>query len=241
MPKNRKSPNYLKFILIVFAVIIISLVLLSFFTDPVEKINNNDTVLGSSNYDIPDIVSGNLISYIKQKTITGPSINDNSPILGNIDAPITIFEFSCFGCPASRKIQPILDQLLDKYESEIKIVWKDLLIPEIYPEAEIAHVAARCAQRQDKFWEYSKLLWNNQNDFSRDNLKNLASEIDIDTKEFEECLDDKDIIEIINSDIDEAAQLSIPGTPHFYINTQEISGIATLEDFEQIINVELSR
>ncbi|MDO8668703.1 MAG: thioredoxin domain-containing protein [Candidatus Buchananbacteria bacterium] len=188
-----------------------------------------------------NIESSNLISYVKKNIITEPTVNPDSPVLGPADAPVTIFEFSCYGCPASRDIQPILKEVLAKYPDKVKLVWKDLTLPDLYPQAELAHLASRCAQEQSKFWPYQEQLWQNQNDFSLNNLKKIGQDIGLNASTLNDCITSKKFQNLIDADVSEAAQLMISGTPHFYINSQEIFGLATLEDFETVINAELNR
>jgi protein-disulfide isomerase len=239
---NKKRPNYLKFIIVVIVSIIIGFGLLTVITKDTADIDNS--ILGQYDFDLPkasDLTSTNLISFVKKNNIIEPIEYDNSPVLGNPDASIVIYEFSCFGCPSSKSIQPILKEVLDIYPDQIKLVWKDLPIPELYPEADRAHIAGRCAQKQNKFWQYHDSLWENQTNFSIENLKDIGDKIGLNAKQLEKCIENEETKSIINKDVDEASQLLISGTPHFYINSQEIFGTATVEDFEQIINIELNR
>lgn len=239
---SKKTTNYLQFILIIFSVIFIATGMLSAFSKDNENSYSNKVNSAIDDLDLsPELISNNLITYIKKSILISPTKSINSPLRGNPNAPVTIFEFSCYGCPASKSMQPILNQLLELYPDQINIVWKDLPISDLYPTAELAHVAARCASEQGAYWEYHDKLWENQNDFSLNNLKNIAKQIDIDEERLEQCINNKETINLIESDISEAAQLSIPGTPHFYINNQEISGSIELEDFKNIIEIELNR
>jgi len=240
MPKA-KNPNYLKFILIVFVIIFIVLTILAMTSKTPETASDPLADILNEFRAQPQIETSNLMSFVKKNIITEPTTFKTSPILGPVDAPVTIFEFSCFGCPASRDIQPILKEVLNKYPQDVKLVWKDLPIPDLYPEADLAHLAARCAQTQGKFWEYQEKLWQNQADFSLKNLKTLGQDIKLNIPQLTECINNKTFQNLIDADIGEAAQLSISGTPHFYVNNQEIFGVATLEDFEIVINAELSR
>lgn len=238
---NKKNPNYLKWILIIFGVMFILMLLLAIFTkSPEIKSDPLADALKDFNTKL-DLESSNLITYVKQNIITEPTIGENSPVLGKDDASITIFEFSCYGCPASKEVQPILKQILDKYSDQVKLVWKDLPLPDLYPQADLAHLASRCASDQGKFWQYQDKLWENQNDFSLNNLKKIGQDVGLDVNKLTDCINSKKFQNLIDADVDEAAGLSISGTPHFYINTQEISGIATLEDFEIVIKAELNR
>lgn len=239
--KKNKKPNYLKFILITIIIFFIILTILALTTKTVASPADPLTDILKEFNNQPTIESSNLLSYVKKNTITEPTINSSSPILGKADAPITIFEFSCYGCPASRDIQPVLKEILNAYPDQVKLIWKDLPIPDLYPQAELAHLAARCAADQGKFWEYHDLLWQNQNDFSLENLKAIGQSLKLNTDQLTTCINSKKFQDLIDNDVNEAADLVISGTPHFYVNNQEIFGVAAFEDFEIVINAELNR
>lgn len=238
MPKKKKL-NYLKFIILILGLMITGLIFVSLDANISNKaanlLNNSDLNTNTK------IISQNLISYVKDQTLISPTVSANAPYLGLANAPITIFEFSSFGCPNSREIQPILKQILAKYPNQVKLVWKDLPLPELYPQADTAHLAARCAQAQGQFWPYHDLLWQNNSNLSEENLKKIAKELQLNENDFNACLQKQSPAKLIEADISQASELAIIGTPHFYINSQEIVGSASLADFEKIIEIELNR
>ena len=61
-------------------------------------------------------------------------------------------------------------------------------------ESQWAAEASECAADQDKFWEYHDKLFasqsgENQGAFNKDNLKQFAADLKLDTAAFNECLD----------------------------------------------------
>ncbi len=231
--------NYLKLILIILVVILILILadyICLFFSNQESQLQTDQAQPSTQN-----LVNNNLVTVPEKQTITSPIISTSSPVIGNPQAPVTIFEYSSFACPYSLKTQPIISDLLEKYKNKIKLVWKDLPTEDVYNQAMSAHLAARCAQEQGKFWPYADLLWQSQKDFSTSTLKSLAKKIKIDQNKFNSCFDTQKYQQLINNDESEAAGLLIPGTPHFYINNQEISGSDSLENFERIIQIELNR
>ncbi len=185
-----------------------------------------------------ELISRNLVSYREPPTATKPEITADSPTKGLAEAPITIFEFSSFDCSYSREIQPILEKIIAQYPEQIKLVWKDLPISD---QARPAHLAARCAQNQGEFWDYHDKLWENQKNLTTDKLKKIAQELGLSQNQFNSCLEEKQTKSTVNQDIEEGNILLISGTPHFYLNSQELFGLATLEDFQKIIEIELSK
>jgi len=234
-----KTPNYLKWILIALAVMLVLFIVINlmptnfnldhFQNDGLKKSGNNG------------LVSKNLISYREKETLLQPKIYPSSPILGNPNAPISIFEYSSFGCPLNKKVQPIIKELLKKYPESIKLIWKDLPLEKNYSGANLAHQAARCAGRQGNFWQYHDQLWEQKTNLSNDAILKIADDLNLNQKQFSQCLKDSIITADINQDIADADALLISGVPHFYINSQELVGVATQKEFEQLIEVELNR
>jgi protein-disulfide isomerase len=196
-------------------------------TEPIAKKGNS-----------PDLL---VTKAPERQKITYPSITFIDPQLGSPDAPITIIEFSDFNCPYCAQVQETLAALFIKYPNQIRLVWKSLPITQLHPSAKIAAQAALCAGEQDKFWEYHDLLFANQDYFSGDALVSFAKELNLKTSSFSSCLESGKMAPRVEKTLQEAEDLLISSTPHFYINQQEITGAADLEDFVKIIEIELNK
>lgn len=177
----------------------------------------------------------------QRQKVMYPTVSFIDPQLGKQDAPITIIEYSDFNCAYCAQVQQTLSQLFIEYPDQIRLVWKSLQVKQLHPTAEAAALAALCAGEQDKFWEYHDLLFENQDDFTKDMLITFAEKLGLNTDNFANCLESETMLPRIKKTIQEAEDLNITGTPHFYINQQEITGAADLEEFERIIDVELER
>ena len=230
MQKKPKTPDYLKFILRFWLVIVALLVVIA----AVSAVLDNWPAKKSANANT-NLISSRLVTYQKTNTSTQPEITANSPIRGDKKAKITIFEYSNFDCIYSATIQPTLKNILKKYPHDVNLVWKDL--PTVDDtENMLPHKAARCAQKQNKFWEYSDLLWQNPLSLSLDTINKYAKQIKLNQKQFESCLKDTSIDSIIKKDVAEADRLLISGTPYFYINGQTFSGVFDEATVEKLIN-----
>lgn len=220
------------FILLILAVINIA--------SPKDKdiITNNWQSPISQNF---NIVSKNMVSFLADNPIVEPQIRATDPIIGQSEAPITIYEYSSLACPSSARMNPLMAEILSLYPDKVRLIWKDLPLEDVYPGATKAHLALRCAQQQDKFSQYQELLFANQENFSQENILALADKAGLNLDDFNTCLTDPQTAQLIADNIAEAENLDIPGTPHFYINSQELLGVSQLEDFERIIDAELSQ
>jgi protein-disulfide isomerase len=156
---------------------------------------------------------------------------DDDPIKGDPDAPVTIVEFSDFQCPfCARFFQQTLPLIEENYieTGKVKLVYRDLPLASIHPNAIPSHIAAECADDQGKFWEYLDILFENQSLWNRlglDELKNIfkqyADDLELDAVSYDSCLDSSYIVDEINDDLVAARALGATGTPTFFIGTEK--------------------
>ncbi len=165
---------------------------------------------------------------------------ENSYALGPADAPITIVEFSDFECPFCRRWHAeVYKPLLDAYPGKIRLVYRNLPLTSIHPDAMGAAEAAMCAGEQDVYWKYHDKL------FSSESLGNsvyiqYAQDLGLNMPAFEACLSDHKYQKTIEADSDFAINLGIRSTPTFFINGLAIVGAQPLDVFKQVIDKELA-
>lgn len=173
--------------------------------------------------------------------LAGPIISQNDPSLGPIDAPITLVIFSDFECKFCQTQERIIKAIMEQFQGKIRLIWKD------YPENNLnstsfkAAIAARCANLQNKFWEYHDILFQNKENLNQDNFISFANQLNLDKNQFENCLENNDIKKIIKDNMDEANALNIIGIPFIYLNDQEVMGELTINDLKKMVENELNK
>lgn len=167
--------------------------------------------------------------------------SEGAPYRGSAEAPVTIVEFSDFKCPFCSRAQPTLKQLLERYRGKVKLVYRDYPLEAIHPEARRAAEAARCAQDQEKFWQYHDLLFSHFPQVGLEDLRQYAKQAGLDAVKFEECLVGGAHRATVQRDIDEGKRLGVAGTPAFFINGRPLSGAQPLDAFIRVIEEELAR
>ncbi len=153
------------------------------------------------------------------------SILPDDPMLGSVEAPVTLIMFEDFECPfCGRFSKETLPRLLENEvkEGTLRIVWKDFPLS-IHSHAAKAHEAARCAQAEGKFWEYHDLLFANQSDLNIADLKRYARELGLGGA-FDSCLDSGASRSLVEAGQREGFAAGVSGTPSFVINGTSISG-----------------
>jgi protein-disulfide isomerase len=166
---------------------------------------------------------------------------DDDPVFGPEDAPITIIEFSDYQCPyCARWHEQVFLRLREEYPDTIRVVFRDFPLTSIHPEAVPAAEAANCAGEQDAYWEFHDALFSGQNGFGKDAYTSYASDLGLDMVGFTECIESGRHNDEVMADLSYAAELGVQSTPTFFLNGLPIVGAQPYEVFEQIIKQELA-
>ena len=108
---------------------------------------------------------------------------------------------------------------------KVKLVYKyyPILDRGVIGESHWAAQGAECANEQGRFWDYHdklfvKWLGENVGMYQADNLKKYARDLNLNTAQFNNCLDTGKYASVVQADLDEGAKLGVAGTPTFYAN-----------------------
>ena len=166
---------------------------------------------------------------------------DDDPVLGPDQAPITIIEFSDYECPYCRKWHvEVWPSLQAEYGDQIRLVYRDFPLTSIHSNATPAAAAANCAREQDMYWEYNEMLFDMRLNLGKSTYVSYAEELGLDMEAFNECLDSDRYLEEVMADYDYAANLGIRSTPTFFVNGIPVVGAQPFEVFKNLIDKELA-
>jgi protein-disulfide isomerase len=165
----------------------------------------------------------------------------DDPSKGPAKAPVTLVLFSDFECPFCSRIVPTLKRIEERYGERVRVVFRDLPLPQIHKHAAKAAEAGACAHEQGKFWEMHDHMFGHQKALSVDDLKKAAAEIGLKTDVFGQCLDSGRFAAEWKADAAEANSFGITGTPASFVNGRFVSGAQSFEYFVRVIDEELER
>ncbi len=180
-------------------------------------------------------------------------VQNGSPFIGNLSAPITVIDFSDFQCYlCNRYVKNTEPQINDTYiqTGKAALVFKHL--PDRGFDSMGAALAAQCTNDQGKFWQYHQLLYSNQKPIdsgwiSKENLKKFASQIaGLDSQQFDSCFDSEKYKSFVQKDIDLALSFGFKETPSFVVensdgsNPELLSGALPFQSFKAVIDKKLS-
>jgi protein-disulfide isomerase len=136
---------------------------------------------------------------------------------------------------------PTIDQIVAKYPTQVRFVYRNLPLNKIHPRAQAAAEAAACAANQGNFWDYHDLIFANNRAVSDEDLEHHASELGLDMPAFRQCVQNRETQQIVEADLAAAESLRISGTPSFVINGIPLHGAQSLEAFSEVIDAEIAR
>jgi protein-disulfide isomerase len=171
-----------------------------------------------------------------------------SPARGNSSAPVTLVEFSDFQCSnCGRFAKNTEPQIVKEYIStgQVNMVYKHF--PLRGPDSVTASMASQCANDQGKFWEFHDLLFNNQKAegsgwASSENMKKFASELGLDSGNFDSCLDSDKYRSFVENDFAFTEEIGVTGTPTFIVvksngsAPEEILGAQPFSSFKAVLD-----
>jgi len=140
---------------------------------------------------------------------------------GDESAPVTIIEFGDYQCPGcmafNQQIKPGMELSLVE-TGKAQFIWYDFPITSGHPNAFLAARAARCAEDQDRFWEYHDNLFRTQPRWAA--LTNPAGlfveysrTLNLDDDAFEACLMSDRHAELVTANMQLGEIMGVGGTP----------------------------
>jgi len=160
----------------------------------------------------------------KQVAATGPS-------RGPSDAKVTIVEFSDFQCPFCSRAHDTVEEVMRSYAGKVKLVYRQMPLTQLHPNAMKAAEASLCAHDQGKFWEYHDTLFKNQQALQVDKLKEYATQMGLDGAQKSEA---------VQADMKDGEKVGVQGTPAFFINGVFLNGAVPIDEFREVIDTELA-
>ena len=154
-------------------------------------------------------------------------------VKGAKDAKVEIVEFSDFQCPACKRAQPVLKNILSEYKGKVKLVYRHFPLAG-HKWAALAHQAAECAHEEGVFWEYHDFLFDEQREWSklRDPAERFllyAARLGINLDSFAACLADTTIQRRVSKEKGMGERLQVRSTPTFFIDKDRVVGAVELK------------
>ncbi len=164
---------------------------------------------------------GNLISYCADNPARCYASGDEA-------APVTIFEFSDYGCVHCRdfNLEGGADLMEQQYVAPGQVQW--VIIPyALRQETMPAAASAMCAAEQDGLLAYHKALFTLQGQpqgLQLEGFIQAATAAGLDLATFEACVRAGENLDDIADNMDLARRVGLEGTPTFFVNGEKVAG-----------------
>lgn len=163
---------------------------------------------------------------------------------GATDAPVTIFEVADFQCPACRDFFLNTLPALDRdyvATGKVRIVFVNLPLVNIHPNAAAAHEFAMCAAAQNRFWPVHDLLYRHQPRWAplpdpSAYFGTLADSAGVDRTRLGQCIAGGDMRQLVVAEGNGAVRNGITSTPSFVIEGGLISGSIPMASLAPVLD-----
>jgi protein-disulfide isomerase len=164
---------------------------------------------------------------------------------GEPTAPILMVEYSDFQCPMCARVQPALEELLEKYKGKVRLAYKHYPL-QMHKNAFAASQAAECAADQDKFWAFKDRLYALQPQWApladpTTAYLSIAGELKLDSARFESCYRGSSKDPLIEKDRAEGKARQVNATPTLFIGDERLVGGFIESEGARIIEKELRK
>ncbi len=170
---------------------------------------------------------------------------EGSPAIGSSEASVTVVKAFDFACPYCEQIDPLLEDLVDKYAPKVRVVYKNFVV---HPEAEDAHLAACAAAAQGKFKEFKTAFWQkgfrayvearDPDKLGKTNILAIATELGMDAGKLDADMSGETCKALVKNDMEELNKFGVNGTPSFFVNGK-FTMFAGPQAFQELIDAEL--
>lgn len=182
------------------------------------------------------VLAASVASFYAARGTRKP-FSSNAPayrVLGPADAKVTIVEFSDFECPACRVAEAPMRALLKLYDGKVRLVFKHFPLERMHQWARRGAIAAECAGRQGKFWEFHHELYDNQGEWPSEKFEERMSayskKLKLDSAAWLACRQDPAVSEAISADYKDGMNAWVGSTPTFFINGKRFVGAMQLSE-----------
>ena len=162
---------------------------------------------------------------------------------GRDDAPVPLVFFCNFQTRNCATYAETLEEIAAAYPDEVKLVFRHLFDPDDRRQAEARALgaAARCAERQGRFWSYYELAFRQarQGQVPTDLDDEVAKALELDTAAFARCMKRRETRRAVDAERAAARRLGIRHTPSLLLGGRLYTGTKSFDELSSLIDREL--
>ena len=133
----------------------------------------------------------------------------------------------------------MLEQLLEKYPRQVKLVFKNFPLRS-HKFARQAAAAALAAHAQSRFWDFHDALFASYSKLNETKVEEIRARLNLDKRAFDIQRKAPQVMDQIQKDMHWAGEADVKGTPAIFINGR-LQRKRSLESFSAAVDAELQR
>lgn len=146
------------------------------------------------------------------------AVTDTTHIYGATEEyAITLVSYVDYECRFCKKFFPNIKTFVDNHPGKVRWIVKHYPLTQIHPNAKTAAIAAECAGKQNKFFEYSTTLFERQTELSASVYAEIATAHGLDIPAFDACIVNQATADAVGADVTEALSLGVQTQPNLVI------------------------
>lgn len=157
-------------------------------------------------------------SQVEEEISSGINIeaiafSEEDQVKGEEKADYVLVVYMDFESAHSKQFYTPLNNFYQENSDKVKIVWRHFPL-DFHAHARSAAIAAECAGKQDKFWEYADKLFELQDQLSDSLYTEIAQELSLEASQFESCLNSDEVKNLVSFHLEEGMAAGVSGTPN---------------------------
>ena len=172
-----------------------------------------------------------------------PPIGENDHIRGSLDAPVKVVVYTDFECPFCKQFHKTMLSALEAFSPKVSLVYRNYPLEELHPRAVKEAEAGECVaglSNSAGFWKFGDSLMEvtpSNNGLDPAELPKIAQYADVNRQVFEECLSNGKYAVLVASQVKDANDAGMQGTPYavVFVNNKAkyaIPGALPFEDLD---------
>lgn len=154
---------------------------------------------------------------------------------GPADAPVQIYEYTDFSCPACRMATLKVEEMMKVFGAGMRVSFKHYPLVNIHPWSATAAAYADCAGEQGKFRDYADMLFASQANWGQakeqpKEFEIFAKQLKLDWPAMQACSRSQETLRRISLDVAEGDMKGVNATPTFFVNGKRAVGGGQLID-----------
>ncbi len=173
--------------------------------------------------DVSNVENNSIIAASDQSGGIGDHVK------GSPEGKILLVEYGDFQCPSCEAAEPNVVALMEEYNDDVTLVFRNFPLTSIHPNAKAAAAVAEAAGLQGKYWDMHAKLYAVQNEWGTldaakrtEQFKSYAQDLGLDMNKFNADLVGTNVNQKITFDIAVGKQAKVSATPTFFLNGEQL-------------------